>query len=356
MIFAQCSNITSTSPYRCLSVILRYGRPLMSFLYGGDCGANSSVLANRWTHVAFVHDVIKQNQLIYIDGVLDGFLNASGLYVGTSATSLVIGGSTRLNMYFNGLIDELSLITRVKSAAEIYEDATLAVYYTFDADRSLEDSGEPQRYDCRYRIFTLFCLGPNRINATMLNVEFVENGRLGSAASFSQSNSYLQASGLVLLGTSDRAYSISLWIYPYSTTSGTLLLASTVSWCLPLLGFTAASFLQVRHRASAVVVRSLNSAAPVSQNAWTHIAFTYASTTGVRLYINGTLSSTISVSNFTSSSTPMALTLGSCLTSCNVSSCSPGAIVMGQYRGLMDDFHLYSRQLSSTDIQTLANP
>jgi hypothetical protein len=142
LILAQCSDTTEGIPFRCFNIILRYGKPMISFYYGGDCTANTTLSMNRWTHLAFVHNVHKQQQLIYVNGKLDGFNNASGLYIGSSVTPLVIGGSTKLNMYFNGLIDQLSFVTRVKSSTEILEDATLTIHYTFDSNTFLYDSGK----------------------------------------------------------------------------------------------------------------------------------------------------------------------------------------------------------------------
>ena len=145
LIFTQCSSTNSATPNRCLQVMTRLGKGFISLYYGGDCTATSTLSANVWTHLTFVHNVQMRAQLIYVNGKLDGFLNGSSVYIGSSATPLLIGGSSALNMYFDGLIDELSITTRAKTAAEILDDATLAARYPFDSNSPFYDTGETFR-------------------------------------------------------------------------------------------------------------------------------------------------------------------------------------------------------------------
>lgn len=46
-------------------------------------------------------------------------------------------------------------------------------------------------------------------------------------------------------------------------------------------------------------------------------------------------------------------TLGSSLNGTGI--CAADLIAMGQYKGLIDDFQVYSRELSASDIATLVN-
>ena len=145
LIFTQCSVPGSTPPNCCLQAMIRYSKPFIGFGYGGDFLSSSTLSASKWTHLAFVHDLPTRTQLIYINGRWDGSLNISTVYVGSSAAPLLIGGSVPLGMYFDGLIDELSITTRAKTAAEILEDATLAARYPFDSNSPFYDSGETFR-------------------------------------------------------------------------------------------------------------------------------------------------------------------------------------------------------------------
>jgi hypothetical protein len=85
---------------------------------------------------------------------------------------------------------------------------------------------------------------------------------------------------------------------------------------------------------------------------WTHVASTYSIANGIHLYINDTLVGSANVSNHDAIAIPMALTLGNVL---HGNSCIR-VTVPTPYRGLMDEFRLYSRELSAADICLLANP
>ena len=87
---------------------------------------------------------------------------------------------------------------------------------------------------------------------------------------------------------------------------------------------------------------------------WTHVAYTYSMNDGVRLYVNGTLASETVAFQYTSANASVNILLGNCRTydQCN---CTFGSIVPAQYYGAIDEFQVYSRELSLTDIQGLVN-
>ncbi|CAF0842747.1 unnamed protein product [Adineta steineri] len=332
-ILVQC---VTGADEKCFQALLRYGVPLLTFYYD-DCNGVANFTANKWAHVAFVYDLSAKQQRIYVNGYLDSAHNSSGPYTGLGTSGLFIGGTTELNMYYDGLIDELSVDTRVKSASEILDIATLVLYYSFDSNTLTTDSG------------------PNRINGTSVNAASALSGRVNSAISFQGNSSYFQANGLVLFGTSDLPYSFSLWINPGSVTSGILLFAwKNASWCLPVLGFTSAGHLYTTSKTSHNSTL-LNSSSIIPTNVWTHVAHTYAPSTGIRLYINGTLSASSSAFNFSSTSSPISIALANCVNT-TLCSCSTVPISMTPYNGLIDEFRFYSRALSATDVSSLANP
>ncbi|CAF0862563.1 unnamed protein product [Adineta steineri] len=332
-ILVQC---VTGADEKCFQALLRYGVPLLTFYYD-DCNGVANFTANKWAHVAFVYDLSAKQQRIYVNGYLNSTHNSSGPYTGLGTSGLFIGGTTELNMYYDGLIDELSVDTRVKSASEILDIATLVLYYSFDSSTLTTDSG------------------PNRINGTSVNAASALSGRVNSAISFQGNSSYFQANGLVLFGTSDLPYSFSLWINPGSVTNGILLFAwKNASWCLPVLGFTSAGHLYTTSKTSHNSTL-LNSSSIIPTNVWTHVAHTYAPSTGIRLYINGTLSASSSAFNFSSTSSPISIALANCVNT-TLCSCSTVPISMTPYNGLIDEFRFYSRALSATDVSSLANP
>ena len=116
----------------------------------------------------------------------------------------------QLHSSFNGYIDNLKVTTRAKSASEILADATMVVYFSFDGSSLAQD------------------MGPNEMNGTVSNANAV-TGRVGQGLAFSgAASSYLQIYGFYQLGQSNKPFSFSLWIYPYSITGGTLIQKSTI--------------------------------------------------------------------------------------------------------------------------------
>ncbi|CAF4261627.1 unnamed protein product, partial [Adineta steineri] len=86
---------------------------------------------------------------------------------------------------------------------------------------------------------------------------------------------------------------------------------------------------------------------------WVHIVETYSQLNGIRLYINGILYGQSNAFVYGAWGVPMTATLGQPLKG---TACAHGGIQIGNYRGEIDEFYIYSRELSQTDITTLANP
>ena len=214
-------------------------------------------------------------------------------------------------------------------------DATLVVSYTFNN--------------------TLIDEGPQGINGTGINIQYSASGRFDSAVNLTHS-SYVQASGLVYLGTDGHPFSVSLWIRPANISGGTITHVSrssgTPSWSMPMLGLNTNGQIigQICNGSSPVALVG----PVVAVDVWTHVALTYSKTNQFRLWINGTQSSQSS-RNFTCSTpdAPVTMTLGS-LPIGGGGTCGATNIVEGQYLGLIDEFQLYSRTLSSGEIWNLA--
>jgi hypothetical protein len=240
-------------------------------------------------------------------------------------------------MGYSGLIDQLSIVTRVKSASEILTTAALVIYYSFD-NQSLLDSG------------------PNWINGTGIDTSFAP-GRVNEAIVFNMTRSYLQINNLVLFGTPYWPYSFAFWIYPYSTKNGTLIHvwnpSAATTYCMPMIGFSASGSIVAQIWNSTQI---LPIGGPViSPNTWSHIAHTYSPTDGIRLFVNGTLMASNSAkSTNPAASAPLNVALAYCVNT-TLCSCASGSIVPGQYHGMMDEFQFYSRQLNTSEVLALAN-
>lgn len=241
-----------------------------------DMPGTTVIAINRWYHVAFVYDYPTSRQSLYLNGILEGN-RISGLYQGTSGP-ITIGSIKNGGDYpFNGYIDQVSLVTRAKSASEVLFDATVVCYYSFDSS-SLYDSG------------------PLVLNASATNVSFVSTGRVNDAISFTSNNSYFFSGGMTLLGTTSGSYSFSAWIKPTSVTNGAIVYVSKCdtncgsNWCMPFMGFTSTGQIAIQSWSAASGGTLVVLTGPtILTDTWMHVAHTYSPTNGIRLYLNGLL-------------------------------------------------------------------
>lgn len=241
--------------------------------------------------------------------------------------------------FFDGYIDQLAILfNRAKTATEILADATLVAYYSMDC-----------------LSYTSLDSGPNGISGTTVGLSSGDGGRVGQSYLFNASTAYFQASGFVLLGQSYSPHSFAMWLRPLVITSGTVMhvSANTVGtgWCIQFLGLSASGQIIATSYDGANSVAITGPVLTVGQ--WVHIAQTYSTTNAMRLYVNGVLVGQSSAFTYVASSVPMTITLGQYLSG---SGCGRGTIQPGQYRGHMDEFYIFSRELSQADVTALANP
>lgn len=164
--------------------------------------------------------------------------------------------------------------------------------------------------------------------------------------------------GLTSLGFTNQPFSVSLWIQPQSL-AGTLVHLSSSSTgtgtnCFPLMGFSSTGAIVAQVRTSpATIVTATGPILPISATAWVPIVQTWSVTNGLRLYVNGTLVSSVAASTFLGSgTTPNYVTLGGCLSGCLA--CPSGQIgAPGPYLGGLDDTRIFLRELNVTDVCTL---
>ncbi|CAF0856797.1 unnamed protein product [Adineta steineri] len=296
---------------------------------------------NTWYHIAFIYDYPTGTQFIYINGDLDISRSGAGPYMGTSGDLTIGTGYISMpDNYFDGCLDSIAYYPWAKNATEIMSDASFVCYLKFDGN-SLIDSG------------------PLSISGTGMNYSYTSSGRVNQALTLSTLSSYVQVTGLTRIGINDWPYTVSIWIYPTNTSGGTIMHlssrldgAQTNAWCLPIMGLTSSG---------AIAINSWNSTnIPINGPfvplfTWTHVAATYSHNNGQRLYVNGNQYGTSSLPyTFNAGGVPMTITLGSSLLGINV--CNTGTIQMGQFYGSLDEFQIYARELSSSEIYVLATP
>lgn len=244
-----------------------------------------------------------------------------------------------LDGFFDGYIDQLTILfNQAKTAEQILADATLVAYYSMDC-----------------LSYTSWDSGPNLIDGLTYGLNSGEGGRVGQSYLFNSNFSYFQTTGLVLLGQSYSPFSFAMWLRPLVITSGTIVHVSgdTVgtSWCVKTIGFSSMGNVTVGTVSSSGFVQVTGPVVTIGE--WVHIVQTYSPTNGMRLYVNGLLYGQSGAFVYAASSLPMTVTLGQHL---NGGYCASGGINGSQYYGEIDEFYIFSRELSQVDVTTLANP
>ncbi|UJR18136.1 hypothetical protein I4U23_005036 [Adineta vaga] len=326
--------------YQCLFLDIR-DRYLYIGFYSDDLIGTTSLSANQWYHATFVYDSTIKQQLIYLNGILDNGVTIENDFVGTSGPFTIgganIDGSGPVYSYYSGYIDHFSISYRVKSPCEIYLNAILFCYFPFDSALGLLDSG------------------PNYLNA--INSNGISTiGRVNQGIEFSLLLSYIMINGVNILNTVNNSFTISMWIKPFNLTSGgTLLHTSTQSdgncyalWGLTSSGSFVMNFIDSSNNINPIIISSLS--IPINQ--WTHIVQVVNSSNENYLFLNGNLISSISSS--ISQAIGSYVFLGASPN--NTSFCQSGSISMGQFYGIIDEFYVFAKALTSTDIFRLANP
>ncbi|CAF0967209.1 unnamed protein product [Rotaria sordida] len=195
--------------------------------------------------------------------------------------------------------------------------------------------------------------GPNLTPANAFSYSLVPGPKSSTAISFSGSNrSYFQAVGFTTLSLSNHEFSIAMWIKPQSQ-SGTIIHISTASngtgaGCMPFMGLATNELLVVQIPISKSV--SLLSS-PITLNVWSHIVQTWSPASGLRLYVNNVMVSSLPTANLflPYSQSPVYVTLGNGLPASV--SCRQGILNSTiPFTGAIDDFRVYNRELTASDI------
>ena len=258
---------------------------------------------------------------------------------GNQSIGAVTNPSGSIGSYFDGYIDQLVFVfNKSKSRDQILDDATLVAHYSMDClNYSSLDSG------------------PNLIDGTAIGLSS-DGGRVGQSYLFNSAASYFQVEGLILLGQTYRSFSFALWLRPIIsvTNGGTILHASQTTsglgWCYQYLGLSSTGEIIVYIPGAEGAVQLTGPVLIVDE--WVHIAVTHSRQNGLCLYINGLLYNQSDPFIYQPNGQPMIVTLGQSLSG---SSCSRGSIQSGYYRGQIDEFYIYSRELSKKDVMMLVN-
>jgi hypothetical protein len=250
---------------------------------------------------------------------------------------------------FSRRIDHLTISAgSVRSACEIYNDATLVAYYPFKTTGTFNDYS--------VNLFNGMAYGTTTLS---------EGPPSGQALYFSSNGSYFQAECFTTMQIGTFPFSISLWINPANITAGgSVVHISSIQNgsgnCYDLLAFTSTGALVVQLMQTAAMVDGVQGPV-IPTNTWTHVAVVYGATNGLRIYINGQLTtfSMTAIEGVNVIASPQYMTLGnnSPVTQSASVSCKNGTVPLnpGPFNGAIGEFRLYNRELNTEEICVLAS-
>lgn len=131
-------------------------------------------------------------------------------------------------------------------------------------------------------------------------------------------------------------------------------MSSSNGWCVPMIGYNLDGQLTIQTLGSNGTYSISDNTKTSSLNMWTHVGMTYSTTNGIRLFVQGILVENVNTFyDYTASDEMNIITLGTCLQpdKCAVNQTQ---IIPSQFRGKIDELKIFSRELSTSEINQLA--
>ena len=310
---------------------------------------------NNWHHLAVIDD-----GKIYLDGNLLSNTFSTSYWItdgtnGTSRDTIRMGsgdyiGSASIS-YVEGLMDQLRFFNKTISGSEvttlynetsstvntlqILGDTSCVAAYTFEGNAQ-DLSGNYYHGSASNVVYDY--------SGTASNVTYT-TGKFGKAAVFNGSSSYIALSNNPINGQSN--ISISFWIKPDNVSSDQYVITfinSDGGWHGFGIRISSSAKIQVVRANSGTVTTSENSAATLSTGSWKHIVVT-SSQSEVKIYIDGGLDSTHSISGFTTNNTGEY----------NIGALKNAGSYSQFYDGVLDQVRIFDKKLSSGEVNSLYN-
>lgn len=329
----------------------------------------SQVSLHRWTHVAFSYTDDGDDEItLWVNGAAVGS-STNGVGSPASDTNdLLIGGTTTNN--FHGSMDEFRIYPYERSTAQMITDAK----------RGGMVEGQSAAIGRKDALLSDGLIGfwkmdesswtNNCSTSTVLDASGIGNhlrscpnttgptggvtGKYGSSGTFDGSNDYLDGTddSDYEFGSSTAQLTFSAWVYPTTVAPAAAMTvlskynsSSNQREYMLQIGTTGRVQLSLSGDGSAVSTITGNTT--LTANTWQHIAATYDVVTDTaRVYLNGQLDreSTITLS------TVYAGTASFHIGAVARSTSTPDLF----FSGNIDDVRVYNRQISASDIQSLA--
>lgn len=247
-------------------------------------------------------------------------------------------------------IDHLTISAgSARTACQIYNDATLTAYFPFDSGAVWND------------------YSANLLHGFGVGVSVTPVGRSGQAIYFGTNTSFFQSRCFLSPQKGNAPFSFAFWVNAYNPRSGGSLVHISYlqngngSHCYDLMALTSTGTLVVQLMQSTSLVNAYQGPS-IPSNSWIHLTVVYGSTNGVRIYMNGQItmvSSNTATIPFNNNNEPFYVTLAnsSPLGPTMTPNCRNGSIpiLAGPFNGAIDEFRLYSRELTNQEICKLAD-
>ncbi|MFA6077781.1 MAG: LamG domain-containing protein [Candidatus Paceibacterota bacterium] len=332
--------------------IVIFGSGLRGRNSTNDHALGGTIVANQWQHVA----------VVYSASGMEGFVN--GVSVGTSVNTTTTCANNNwaigtraynaaTSEFFNGLVDELRVYNRALSATEIQQLYKQNATQVNASTNNFLNNGLVYVFslnggDISWGSNTAYDRSGQGNNATLVSFSTTSSpatGKLGQGLKFNGVSTYLNTPAMAFLGQASATFSVSVWVKP-RVVGGTIIhnMNESVGWSTGLIGFHLGK-LSYNIYANGFA-DSPNTAVA---GRWLLVSFTRDGVTGVnKLYENGVLVKT-TTTGYSPSGGSHKFTLGRFVADC----CQMDS--PGWFDGVMDDYRLYNRVLSDTEVKQLYN-
>ena len=331
------------------NICLGQGRKIDFVTDGDELLTPQDLASNSWVQVSCVADSINQVKVLFVNGqevasaswlpnpfannLVPIFIGASTVDTGSHA--FFIGGMTDVRIYNRGLTtNEVQAIYNAESGQCTPPPSGIISWWSAEGN-ALDQAGTN--------------------NGALMGPVTYTNGEVGQAFNFDGASSYIFVTNSASLNPPG-AFSIEGWIYLTNDAPQSMILSKwgdrgeyddSRSYALSTIAglgllFSISDLANQENNAFQQI--TINGV--LTLNAWTHVAATYDSTTGIRnLYVNGT--NVLSITN-----TPVAVYASS--TPVTIGAWLRGSgDVEGYFPGLIDELSLYGRALSGSEIQAI---
>ena len=309
-----------------------------------------TVSSNTWYHIAVSYNNTSKTQKIYINGSLSVSGQHTNSFVAATVSYLRIGVSQVLGGYTKGVIAQAQFYNRELAAADIQQNY-YATKKRYSPEENIVRDGLVFHYDAGKTSsysgigVTIFDLSGIGNTGTLINGPTFSSLN-GGSISFDGSNDYLTLGDRLDMGLN--SYSFTCWIKLSSVSGTRTIFSKSVAdyqpyrYALLLINNKLISFMRGNLNDSDVESYSTLS---LSTATWYHITVVYDRSSTVRLYINGVLDSSATISQWQN------LDIQNPYTFKIASYAAPDDSAAYFMEGLISQFLAHNRVLSAQEIQ-----